>query len=41
MTGLNLDTLTGSLSLDDAERYADAVLASDLAQYLPSPTVRT
>ena len=38
MTGLDIDTLTRSLSLDGAQRYSDAVLDSDLAQYLPSPT---
>jgi oxygen-independent coproporphyrinogen III oxidase len=38
MTDLDMQALDRSLSLGDAQRYADAVLGSDLAPYLPSPT---
>jgi oxygen-independent coproporphyrinogen III oxidase len=38
MTDVDLAILTRSLSLDAAEGYADAALASGLAQHLPSPT---
>ncbi|MFC8943495.1 coproporphyrinogen-III oxidase family protein, partial [Streptomyces griseoincarnatus] len=38
MTDLDLETLTRSLSRDDAEQYADVALSSGLAEYLPSPT---